>query len=40
VSVISEKDLKFASLDIIEPELRRRMTIEVQSIKEKLAVQA
>jgi dTDP-4-dehydrorhamnose 3,5-epimerase len=38
VSVISEKDLKFAPLDEVEAELRRRMTFGVQSLKETVEV--
>jgi dTDP-4-dehydrorhamnose 3,5-epimerase len=38
VSVISEKDLKFAALDEAEVELKRRMTIGVQSLEGALEV--
>ncbi len=38
VTVISEKDLKFAPLAEIEAELKRRMTIGVQPLKETLEV--
>jgi dTDP-4-dehydrorhamnose 3,5-epimerase len=38
VSVISEKDLKFAPLDEVEVELKRRMAIGVQSLEEALEV--